>query len=94
VRLLIGIPARLLVYVCLTVIVLDAVIRLWQESKHAASVAAAIFFPATTFIWPLTHLHRLVFGVRMWTIFGTALIAYPISTFVGGLAPIDGPRDV
>jgi hypothetical protein len=52
-----------------------------------------IFFPITIFIWPLTHLGETVVGIKLWLVLVVAVVAYPISTFVGGLAPIEGvPR--
>jgi hypothetical protein len=50
-------------------------------------------FPVTIFLWPLTHLTDTVFGFELWLVFVVSLVAYPISTLIGGMAPITGvPR--
>lgn len=84
-RLLIGLVARALFWVGLGVIVIDAVVELWNRGDGALAVAAAIFFPVTFIVWPWTH---EAFGYPLWIVLVAAVIAYPISTFVGGLEPV------
>jgi hypothetical protein len=54
VRVVIGSLARLVVYVCFALIIGDAVVELWRDQKYVLSILAAILFPATIFLWPLT----------------------------------------
>src|SRR4051812_22562236 len=92
-RLAIGVVSRIIVYVCFGLLIGDAVVTEWRHQNYVLSVLALIFFPATIFLWPLTHLGDTVFGVKLWLLFVISLVAYPISTLVGGLSPIDGvPR--
>jgi hypothetical protein len=92
-RLVIGIVARLAVYACFALILGDAFFELWRDHHVVLAVLALIFFPATIFIWPITHLGDTVFGLKLWLVFVTALVAYPVSTFIGGMRPIEGfPR--
>jgi len=86
-RLLIGVVARAIVWICFAVIVGDAVVTLFHRGKPVLGVLAAIVFPATILIWPWTH---DAFGWSLIVFFVIAVVAYPISTFVGGLRPIDG----
>ena len=89
-RLLVGLIARALVWAAFALIVGDALITLWDRGEYALAVAAAILFPITIFLWPWTH---QAFGHPLWWAFVIAAVAYPISTFVGGLPPIDRPGD-
>ncbi|MDQ2910709.1 MAG: hypothetical protein M3R39_06810 [Actinomycetota bacterium] len=92
-RALIGIVSRLLVYACFVLLIGDAAVELWRGQNYFWSVMAVIFFPVTIFVWPLTHLSDTVFGLPLWFVFVVSVVAYPISTFVGGLPPITGvPR--
>jgi len=85
-RLLIGLIARAVTWLGVALIVGDAVVNLFQDGRAALGVAAAILFPVTFFVWPWTH-HA--FGVSLIIVFVVTVIAYPISTFVGRLPPID-----
>ncbi len=84
-RVFIGIVARIITWVAIAIIVIDAVVSLWQDGNYILSVLAAILFPATVFIWPWTH---SLWGVSLIIVFAIAVVAYPISTFVGRLPPI------
>lgn len=89
-RVLIGVVSRLLVYICFALIIGDAVVELWRDQNYVLSILAAIFFPVTIFLWPLTHLTDTVFGFELWLVFVVSLVSYPISTLIGGMAPITG----
>ena len=84
----IGLLARAVMWGMFIIIVGDAVVTLWDRGDEVLAVLAVIFFPATIFIWPWTH---EAFGYPLWIAFLIAAIAYPISTFVGGLPSIDRP---
>jgi hypothetical protein len=84
-RLAIGLVARAVVWGCFLVIVGDAVVTLWQRGQYVLAFVAAGVFPATIIIWPWTY---SAFGVSLIVFFVAAAIAYPISTFIGGLDPI------
>lgn len=90
-RLLIGFVARLAMWAALAVIVVDAVRELWARGEQATAVFAAILFPVTVFVWPWK---REAFGRPLWQLLVVALIAYPVSTLVGGLPPVERPGDL
>lgn len=93
-RTLIGLSARLVFWVCVVLIVVDAVSELWRREDFALAVAAAILFPITVFVWPLAELEGDIVGLTLWWLLVVAIVAYPVSTFIGGLSPIDRPGDV
>jgi hypothetical protein len=88
---LIGVCARLMMWACIVVIVGDAATTLWQRGEHGLAFFSVVLFPATTFIWPWIH---DAFGLPLWIAGIVALAAYPISTFVGGLPPVERPGDL
>jgi hypothetical protein len=87
-RLTIGVIARMVTYAAFVVIVGDAVLTLIQRGGGGivTAVFALGFFPVTIVVWPWTH---EAFGVSLIVFFVAAVVAYPISTFVGRLAPIN-----
>lgn len=85
-RRFVGVIARAIVWICFAVIVGDAVVTLFHRGNGVLGVLAAIFFPITVFVWPWTH---RAFGMSLIVFFVVAAVAYPISTFIGGLRPID-----
>ena len=90
-RILAGLLARAVFWAAVGVIVVDAALTLWRNGRQALAVAAAILFPITILVWPWTH---EAFGYPLWLAFVIAAVAYPISTFIGGLPPIDRPGDI
>jgi TctA family transporter len=92
-RFLIGLVARAAFWAAVVVIVGDAVIELWNDDNKVLAIASIVLFPITIFVWPLSNLDHAAFGYDLWLFLAVAVIAYPISTFVGGLSPIDRPGD-
>ena len=95
----VGVLARLVTVAGYLLIVADAVIGLWQTSQRVLAVLALIASPITVFVWPVFGDgdgvgNAAVAGPHLWIVLLAAMIAYPISTFVGGLPPIDRPRDL
>jgi hypothetical protein len=82
--LVVGLVARAVMWAALGVIVMDAVLTLWREGREVLAVAAGIFFPITILIWRGVMRPS---GYPLWWAFVVAIVAYPISTFVGGLPP-------
>lgn len=89
IRVTVGVVARVVFWVALALIVVDAVAELWKRGDAPLAVAAAAFFPVTVFVWPLAETGAAVFGLTCWWLLIVCIVAYPISTFVGGLEPVD-----
>lgn len=93
-RFVIGGIARLVTYACMFFIVGNAVYGSIQADDWFSAIAEAVFFPATFFLHPFLASPDAVAwpfadGTSFIPALVIALIAYPISTFVGGFAPID-----
>ena len=93
-RLTIGVLARGVMWACLWFIVGNAVAQCIHNSDWVLAFLALALFPLTFFIypfaasptdsaWPVGDDTALIVALAV------ALIAYPISTFVGGLDPVD-----
>lgn len=93
-RIIIGGIARLVFFACAAIIVGNAVVNCFQDGNVGMGIAAIVALPITFFVYPFVvpESHTLwPFGddVSMVAILVVALIAYPISTFVGGHDPVD-----
>lgn len=89
-RVVIGLVARGVFWVAIFLIVGNAAVYLWSEGAWFFSLLSVGFLPFTTFLWPIfapETASAWPLGERsgLWLFLLTAAIAYPISTFVGGL---------
>jgi len=76
---------------CMAAIVLDAVVTQWQRDNALMSVVALVAAPFTLLIWPVFGTGADLVGIPLWQILIALFVAYPISTFIGGMLPIDAP---
>ncbi len=93
-RLVIGLIARGITYLGLVFIVGNAVVESAKNGDWVLALIELAAFPLTFLIYPFAAPE----GAQAWPLAdGTsfipaliaALVAYPISTFIGGLDPID-----
>jgi hypothetical protein len=93
-RTIVGLLARALVWLCIWDIVVNAVVQAISAHQYVLALFEVGFFPATYFLypflqpstgnaWPWTEGHTLI------PILIVGVLAYPISTFIGGLEPIE-----
>lgn len=73
-----------------TLIIGNAAAYLWNDGNWLYSILSVVLFPLTTFLWPFfspdaASAWPLEDGVGLIYFFVIAVVAYPISTFVGGL---------
>jgi len=93
-RFAVGGIARIVVYACMVFIVGNAVYGSIQAHDWFSAIVEAGAFPATFVLHPfLASAHAVAWPFADGTSFIPALVgafvAYPVSTFVGGFAPID-----
>jgi hypothetical protein len=93
VRFIIGLIARGVMWACVIFIVGNAVVWTWNESAGLVAIAEAILFPLTFFIYPFVAeadatAWPLEDGTSFIPFLIVAVIAYPISTLVGGLRTV------
>ena len=79
--LIIGLISRIVFWIGLVYIVGHAVVYSYQIHDYGMSILKLVFFPLTYFIHPWTA------GLQ--SIFIISLVSYWISTFLGGLEPVD-----
>lgn len=95
VRSWLGLIARCVFWLCVTDIVLNAITQAISAKEYFVAFVEVVAFPLTYFLypflqpgsgnaWPWADGHTLIPVL----IVGT--LAYPVSTFVGGLRPVDG----
>lgn len=80
-RPLIGILARGVFWLSAVWIVGSAAVSFWAAGNIVFAVGSVVLFPLTYFVFPLVS--------GMWPILVVSVIAYVVSTTVGGLAPVD-----
>lgn len=94
VRLAIGLVARGGFWVCFLFILGNAVAQSIHEKAYGVTFIELAAFPLTVLIYPFAH-HP---GAQAWPFmdgtsfvaaFVAMVIAYPVSTFIGGLAPVE-----
>ena len=92
IRIFVGIVARLVFWVMVILIVGNAVAHLVSEGSIIGAFFAVVLLPLTVLIYPFVSPE----GASAWPMAGgsslipllvVAVIAYPISTFIGGLDP-------
>lgn len=93
-RVTIGAFARVLFWACLVFIVGNAVAQALSETHWITAVAEIGFFPITYLVYPFAaNAHAIAWPLADGTSFVPALIigvvAYPVSTFVGGLGAVE-----
>ena len=89
-RVFIGLVARGVFWVAILLLVGNAAVFLWSEGNWFFSIVSVVMLPFTTFLWPIfapEAASAWPFEARsgLWILFAVAVVAYPISTFVGGL---------
>ena len=94
VRLGVGVIARIAFWVIVLFIVGNAVVQAATDDQWVLAFIEASFFPATFLIYPFAAApdataRPFAEGTTFIPFLVTALIAYPVSTFVGGFDPID-----
>ena len=89
----IGLIARLVFWAMVLLIVGNAAVYIWNEGDQFMALISVVIFPLTVFLWPFVSPD----AASAWPLdqssgliyfFLVAVIAYPISTFIGGL-PIE-----
>jgi len=85
-RLAVGVSARAIWFVAMVAVYVDALVVLAKRPNWGLFFGALIAFPITILVWPWKH---TAFGVPLWIVGVVMLVAYPISTFVGGLDPVE-----
>lgn len=80
-RTAIGLLGRICFFIGLLYIVGDAVLFSWNDGDYLTAIIKLSFFPLTYFVWP--------FYSGLWWILGGSLVGYWVSTFVGGMPPVD-----
>jgi hypothetical protein len=93
-RITIGIAARGVLWLCFFFILGNAVFQAIDEGAILTAVIELAFFPLTVLIYPFAaHPDALAWPLAQGTSLVPALIvmvvAYPISTFVGGLPAVE-----
>jgi len=93
-RLGIGLLARATFWLCLWFIVGNAAVQAVKNDDWLLAILEVSFFPATFVIYPFAaHADAMAWplaeGTTLIPFLAAALIAYPISTLVGGLEPVD-----
>lgn len=93
VRLAIGVIARLVMWACVLFIVGNAVVWAWEAGNPLLAVVGAALFPLTFLIYPFiaeagANAWPLADGTSFIPFLVIAVVAYPISTFVGGLRTV------
>lgn len=94
VRFVIGIAARGVFWVCFWFILLNAVVQTVKDGQYFLAFIELAVFPLTVFVYPFVAdagalAWPLEAGTSLIPALITMLIAYPVSTFVGGLPPVD-----
>lgn len=93
-RTLIGYLARGLFWLCVLDIVVNAATQAFSTKQYVLAVFELVGFPATYLLYPFLQPH----GGHAWPWAGghtlipvlvVGVIAYPVSTFIGRLAPVD-----
>lgn len=90
-RLGIGLTARGVFWLCLWFIVANAVAQAIADGQWVIALFAAGLIPLTFVAYPFIGPGAWPFTTSgaLFVALGAALIAYPISTLVGGLDPVD-----
>jgi len=93
-RLGIGLAARGIFWLCFVLIVGNAVVQAIADDEWVLAVFEVAFFPLTFLIYPfaadpLAQAWPLADGTNLIPFLVAAVVAYPISTFVGGLPPVE-----
>lgn len=93
-RLLVGIAARVIFFACLLFIVGNAVYGSVRANDYLSALAELAFFPVTFLLHPFMASPNAVAwpfeaGTSFIPALVVALIAYPVSTLIGGLKPVD-----
>lgn len=93
-RLAIGLIARLATWAIVWFIVGNAVYQAIQDDLIGLAVAEAVLFPFTFFIYPFVaeaghSAWPFADGTTLMPFLVAAVLLYPVSTFVGGLGPME-----
>ncbi len=93
-RVVIGLGARGVFWACLLFIVGNAVAQAIRDGEWLLALIELAALPLTFLIYPFAATDGamawpLADGTSMIPFLGAAAIAYPISTFVGGLDPVE-----
>lgn len=90
----IGLIARGVFWLCLLFILGNAVAQAVRESAYVLGFFELSAFPITVLLYPFVH-HPDAYawpfaaGSSLVPAFVAMMVAYPVSTIVGGLAPVD-----
>lgn len=92
-RLGIGLVARLVFWVAALLIVGNAAAYLWSDGAILYSILSVALFPLTLFLWPWFSPEAASGwpfddSVYLIYLFLVCLVAYPLSTIVGGMRPV------
>lgn len=80
-RSVVGLFARGVFWLSLLWILGDSAFSSWRDGNVGMIVAKLVFFPVTYVVWPWLS--------GLWWLFVVSIVAYAVSTFVGGLEPVD-----
>lgn len=93
-RLAIGLIARGIFWLCLLFILGNAIAQAVHEKAYLLGFVELSAFPITVLLYPFVHHAEayawpLATGTSFLPAFIAMIVAYPVSTIVGGLPPID-----
>ena len=80
-RALIGLCARAVFWLCLLWIVGTSVSYSWRSGDVVSVKLKVVFFPLTYFLSP--------WYTGLWGVFLVSIVAYWVSTLIGGLRPVE-----
>jgi hypothetical protein len=80
-------------WACIIFIVGNAAAQAWSEGAYIGAVVEAVFFPFTFFIYPFAaeasaQAWPLEDGTSFIPFLIVAVVAYPISTLIGGMRTV------
>ncbi len=93
-RLTIGVVARGVFWLCLLFILGNAVLQALADGQVVVAVLELAFFPIAVLVYPFAAAPDalawpLAEGTSLIPALVAMLVAYPVSTFVGGLPPVE-----
>lgn len=93
-RLAVGLLARGVFWLCFVFILGNAVFQAIDDAAILTAIIELVFFPLTVILYPFAaHAHAMAWpfadGTSLIPALVVMVVAYPVSTFVGGLPPVE-----